>query len=174
MIFNATDTALNLDSTSGNYLRIQGVTFTQASTNELTVDDYFNNKTDASLISLKADNSLSSPVKAKKDYFNIRQSRLENGSKEFSLSPKYIQSEDAAEELMGWMVDKIMKPSKSVGVDVFAMPIIQLGDIVKINYTNADGVNEVADSDSRFVVYNIEYSRSGDGPNMKLFLSEVK
>ena len=31
LIFNATDTALSLDETSGNYLRIQGITFTQQS-----------------------------------------------------------------------------------------------------------------------------------------------
>lgn len=173
MVFNATDTALNLDSTSGNYLRIQGVTFTQASTNELTVDEYFNNKTDATLISLNADNSLSSPKRAKKDYFNIRQSRMENGVKSFSLAPTYIQSADAAEELMGWMVDKIMKPSKSVGLGVFSMPIIQLGDIVQIDYTNQDGVQEIGDEDARFVVYHIEYSRSSKGPEMNLYLSEV-
>jgi len=41
-VFNATDTALNLDETSGNYLRIQGITFTQQSSNTLTVDQYFN------------------------------------------------------------------------------------------------------------------------------------
>jgi hypothetical protein len=42
MIFNATDKALVLDDTSGNYLRIQGITFTQDTTHELTVDEYFN------------------------------------------------------------------------------------------------------------------------------------
>jgi hypothetical protein len=173
MVFNATDTALNLDSTSGNYLRIQGVTFTQASTNELTVDEYFNNKTDATLISLNADNSLASPKRAKKDYFNIRQSRMENGVKAFSMAPTYIQSADAAEELMGWLVDKIMKPSKSVGLSVFSMPIIQLGDIVQIDYTNQDGVQEIGDENARFVVYHIEYSRSSKGPEMNLYLSEV-
>jgi len=44
LVFNHTDTVLNLDSTSGNYLKIQGVTFTQQSVNELTVDDYFEKK----------------------------------------------------------------------------------------------------------------------------------
>lgn len=174
MIFNATDTALNLDSTSGNYLRIQGVTFTQSSTNELTVDDYFNNKSDPSLISFNADNTISSPTRAKRDYFNIKQSRLENGNKSFSLSPSYIQSEDAAEDLMSWLVDKVMKPSKSVGLEVFSMPILQLGDIVKIDYTNSNGVSEISSPDTRFVVYNIEYERNDSGPSMKLYLSEVK
>ena len=173
MLFNATDTALNLDSTSGNYLRIQGVTFTQASTNELTVEDYFNNKYDATLLSKNADNTLPSPTRAKKDYFNIKQSRLENGNKSFSISPTYVQSEDAAEELMGWMVNKVMKPSKSVGLELFSMPIVQLGDIVAIDYTNENGVEEISSLDKRFVVYSIDYERSASGPSMNVYLSEV-
>jgi hypothetical protein len=98
---------------------------------------------------------------------------MENGVKAFSMAPTYIQSADAAEELMGWLVDKIMKPSKSVGLSVFSMPIIQLGDIVQIDYTNQDGVQEIGDENARFVVYHIEYSRSSKGPEMNLYLSEV-
>jgi hypothetical protein len=173
LIFNATDTALSLDSTSGNYLRIQGVTFTQESTNELSVDDYFDNKTGASLIKLGTENSVFSPVKAKQEYFNIKTSRLEHGDRAFSLESPYIQSHDAAESLMGWMVNKIMKSSRSVGVEVFASPHIQLGDIAQINYKNTEGIDEIAPSDARFVVYHIEYSRNGSGPSMKVYLSEV-
>jgi hypothetical protein len=173
LIFNATDTALSLDSTSGNYLRIQGVTFTQESTNELSVDDYFNNKTDASSIKVATDNTVYSPAKAKQEYFNIKTSRLEHGAKSFSLDSPYIQSHDAAENLMGWMVNKIMKPSRSVGVEMFASPHIQLGDIVQINYKNADGVNEIAPYETRFVVYHVEYKRDNSGPSMQIYLSEV-
>jgi hypothetical protein len=65
-----------------------------------------------------------------------------------------------------------MKPRKSVGVKMFANPMVQLGDIVKIDYV-ADGVNQVASSDDRFVVYNIEYSKDASGPDMTIYLSEV-
>ena len=41
LIFNSTDTALSLDESSGNYLRIQGITFTQQNENDFTVDEYF-------------------------------------------------------------------------------------------------------------------------------------
>jgi len=66
-----------------------------------------------------------------------------------------------------------MKPRKSVGVEVFGLPTVQLGDIVQIDYTNENGVNEIAEKNSRFVVYNIEYSRDQDGPKMTTYLSEV-
>ena len=44
LIFNCTDFNLNLDDTSGNYLRIHGIAFTQDTTYTLTVNDYFKKK----------------------------------------------------------------------------------------------------------------------------------
>ena len=66
-----------------------------------------------------------------------------------------------------------MKPKKSVGLDIFAIPTIQLGDIVSINYKDDNGLDLVSPESSRFVVYNIEYSRNPEGPNMKVYVSEV-
>jgi hypothetical protein len=72
---------------------------------------------------------------------------------------------------MQWIVDKIMKPKKSIGVKIFANPMIQLGDIVTIDYEQ-DGV-PVVPSTTRFVVYHTKFSRTKDGPDMTLYLSEV-
>lgn len=173
MIFNATDSALNLDSTSGNYLRIQGITFTQESTNELTLDSYFNKISSANAISVSGENVITPPTKAEEDYFNVKLSRMTHGTKSFSLNTPYIQSHDAAESLMTWLVNKMMKPNKSVGLKIFANPAIQLGDVVQIDYTNNEGVQEISSPETRFVVYHIEYDRNSDGPTMKLYLSEV-
>ena len=139
----------------------------------MTVDDYFNTKTDESSLKLQSGNVAYSTVKSKDDYFDIRQSRLEHGNQAFSVNAPYIQSHDAAEGLMGWMVNKIMKPSRSVGVEIFANPILQLGDIVQIDYKNSEGLDEIAPYDSRFVVYSIEYKRDPSGPSMVAYLSEV-
>ena len=174
MIFNATDTVLSLDETSGNYLRIQGVTFTQESPHDLTVDEYFDKKSDYSNPQFSGQQLVSYPGKAKQEYQDIKISRLTHGRKEFTLDTPYIQSHDDAENLMGWMISKIMKPRKSIGVNLFGLPILQLGDIVSINYKDSDNVDIVAPEDSRFVVYQIEYSANPDGPEMTAFLSEVK
>lgn len=173
LVFNATDTALALDETSGNYLRIQGVTFTQESKNELTVDDYFSKKSDFSNIDFQSTDTISSPSVAKQQYQDIKFSRITHGRKEFSLEAPYIQTQDDANSLMGWMISKIMKPRKSIGIQVFGMPILQLGDIIKINYTNVDGVQEIGDEDARFVIYAIDYDRSDVGPVMLVYASEV-
>lgn len=173
MIFNATDTALSLDETSGNYLRIQGVTFTQESQYDLTVDEYFSKKSDQSNPTFAGDQLVSYPLRSKKDYQDIKVSRLTHGKKEFVLDAPYIQSHDDAENMMGWMISKIMKPRRSVGLNVFAMPTLQLGDIVTIDYKDEDGVPQAANPSSRFVVYQIDYSKSVGGPEMTVFLSEV-
>lgn len=172
MIFNATDTALSLDETSGNYLRVQGITFTQQSDNNLTVDEYFNKNSLESNPQFVADKLISNPYKFKQDYQDIKLSRMTYGKKDFALDTPYIQSQDEATSLMKWIVEKTTKPRKSVGVKIFAIPTIQLGDIVSLNYKEND-ISMASSSSSRFVVYNIDFSRGPDGPDMTLFLSEV-
>ena len=173
LLFNTTDKVLNLDETSGNYLRILGVTFTQESKHDLTVDEYFKengNVTDTDTYGRIDANEV---FDNKKDYRSIKNSRITYGRKEFNISSEYIQTQEAAESLMGWMIDKIIKPRKSIGVSVFAIPTLQLGDIVTIDYKDENQIDQVADENTRFVVYNIEYRRSLNGPNMTVYLSEI-
>lgn len=170
LIFNNTDSLLNLDDTSGNYLRILGITFTQQSDSTLSVDDYFTKRSDMS--NPIFDNGKTVNYQAGATYSNIKSNRMIYGKKEFNLSSGYIQSQDAANELMGWMIQKTMTPRKSIGLRIFANPTIQLGDIVSITYSDAVNGNIISGS-SRFVVYSIEYSKDGSGPTMNIYLSEV-
>jgi len=172
LIFNATDTQIRLDQEKGNYLQVQGITFTQQSQNTLTVDKYFSKNSDFSNPEFLGDSLVSSPFKAKKDYEDIKLSRMTYGKKDFSLDVEYIQTDDDANNLMKWIISKVMKPRKSIGLSLFSMPILQLGDIVSVDY-NQNGVDIVGTTDKRFVIYNIEYSKSKDGPEMNVFLSEV-
>jgi hypothetical protein len=174
LIFNSTDTALSLDETTGNYLRIQGITFTQESNNELTVDKYFAKHSDLSNPDFNSASQLiRSPLKEKSDYEDIKVSRLTYGNREFTIDAPYIQTQDDANEMMSWLVSKVTRPRVSVGMEIFATPTLQLGDIVNIDYVDSDGVDQVASSDKRFVVYNIEYSKNDGGPSMTVHLSEV-
>jgi len=173
MVFNATDKALVLDDTSGNYLRIQGITFTQDTTHELTVDEYFNKRSSHSDPELQGTTVLTSPYVELEKYNKIKQSRMIYGNNEFSIEAPYIQTQDSANSLMGWIIDKLMIPKRSVGVNIFSIPTLQLGDIVTINYKDSNNVDVITSSTTRFVVYNIDYSRSLDGPSMTVYLSEV-
>lgn len=172
MVFNATDTALNLDSSSGNYLRIQGITFTQQNQNELTVDDYYSRLSDLSNPETVGSSLVSYPNKVSQEYEDIKVSRMTYGEQDFTLDTPYIQSQDDAQSLMKWLLSKITKPRKSVGIKLFAMPTIQLGDIVSINYKQG-GLDIVSSPSQRYIVYNIQYEKSLNGPSMTVYLSEV-
>ena len=173
LIFNATDKALSLDETTGNFLRIQGITFTQDTTHEYTVDEYFEKRGNLSDPEFSGTTLTYSPLVEKSKYNEIKLSRLIYGKNEFSIDSTYIQTEDDAQALMKWIINKLMSPKKSVGINIFSIPTLQLGDIVTINYKDNNGLDVVSSDTSRFVVYNIEYSRSLEGPSMIIYLSEV-
>jgi hypothetical protein len=173
LIFNASDTALNLDETTGNYLRIQGITFTQDTSYQLTVDEYFKKQGNLSDPELQGSTLITSPLVEKAKYDEIKLSRLIYGKNDFSIETPYIQSQDDANELMGWIINKIMHPKKSIGINLFSIPTLQLGDIVTIDYKNSDNLDLVAQASDRFVVYNIGYNRTLSGPSMTVYLSEV-
>ena len=170
LIFNNTDTVLALDESTGNYLRILGVTFTQSSENDVTVDEYFSEKGNLSNSELVSSTNLS---KNKKVFQDIKNSRTTYGKKEFSFTSPYIQSKEAAEKILGWTIEKINRPRKAIGLSIFANPLIQLGDIVEIEYFDNDGTDILGTDGSQFVVYSIEYQKQSSGPSMTLHLSEV-
>ena len=173
LIFNSTDKALNLDETTGNFLRIQGVTFTQDTTHELTVDEFFKKRGNLSDPELLGSTSTYSTLVEKSRYDEIKLSRLTYGKNEFSIDSPYIQTQDDADAMMNWIINKLMVPKKSVGMNIFSIPTLQLGDIVTIDYKDSSGLDLVSKDFSRFVVYNIEYQRSESGPSMTIYLSEV-
>jgi hypothetical protein len=173
LIFNSTDKALNLDETTGNFLRIQGITFTQDTTHELSVDEFFKKRGNLSDPELVGSTLTYSPLVEKSKYDEIKLSRLTYGKNEFSIDSTYIQTQDDAEAMMNWIINKVMVPKKSIGVNIFSIPTLQLGDIVTLNYKDNSGLDLVTSDSSRFVVYNIEYARSESGPSMTVYLSEV-
>jgi hypothetical protein len=171
LIFNNTDKLIALDETTGNYLRIFGITFTQSTSNVLTVDDYFRERSNLS-DPIYVDNTLYSPQRAQKTIESIRLSRSKYGKKEFSLDSVYIQNEDTATNLMSWMVNKTIRPRKRVFLESFGTSHLQLGDLVSIDYVLPDGYNFV-EEEKRFVVSSISYKRNPEGPIMNLGLVEA-
>jgi hypothetical protein len=172
LVFNATDSALNLDETGGNYLKIQGITFTQDTTYTVSVDDYFNKKSNFAELDNLDNNTIRSNLVSIQDYNYIKQSRLNHGISSFTLETPYIQTLSDAENILGWIVKKSMKPKKLVGAQIFSLPILQLGDLVQIDY-NKDGVDLICSPAKQFVIYNMDYQRNSNGPSMTVYLAEV-
>lgn len=172
LVFNCIDKNLNLGDTTGNYLRIHGITFTQSTTYSLTVDDYFSKMSNLSNPTISSGTILYNPEVYKEKYDSIKQSRMRYGKSEFSLESPYIQTTDAAEELMGWVIEKVMIPRKNVGLNTFGANTLQLGDIVTINYVR-NGVDVIANTSKRFIIYNMEYSKNVQSVQYTVYLTEI-
>jgi hypothetical protein len=172
LIFNSTDSAINLDETTGNYLRIQGITFTQDTTHELSVDKFFEKKANFADPELSGTKVLRSPEILDEKFNEIKLSRMTYGNSDFTIDSPYIQTQDHAENIMAWIVDKVMKPKKNVGIKLFSNPMLQLGDIVTIDYSK-NGLDLVASKDTRYIVYNISYQKGVGGPDMNVYLCEI-
>lgn len=170
LIFNAIDKNLNLDDTSGNYLRILGIAFTQNTTHTLKLDDFFrkNSNFTESVYSGNEDSE-----DYKKLYSDVLNSRNKYGKTDFIIDASYIQTDAAAESMMDWIVNKVIYPRKTIGVNVFGTQHVQLGDIVTIDYQDESGMDILTSNTTRFVVYNIEQSKQGSNLTNTLHLAEV-
>ena len=173
LIFNNTDSVLNLSEKNQNYLRILGIAFTQNTTNSLTVDDYLKRKGSLSDPQLSGSTVIESPFKFTQQYEKVKQSRILYGKNDFTLDSIYIQDQDSAEDILGWIIEKNIRPRKSIGLKIFSMPTLQLGDVVNINYKDNEDVDLVSPTSTNYVVYNINYAKSVGGPEMTVYLSEV-
>lgn len=168
LIFNTTDFVLDLGANK-NYLdnvSITGLTFTQETARDLTVDEFL---TDKSNYLQKVNYN---PVEYKNRYIDIKNNRLLYGTKSFVIDSPYIQTTDLAQNLMDFIINKVSKPRKAVAVETFGMPIIQLGDIVSFSYDTTKTLPNTV-SGNNFVVYASEYKRDVKGPSTVLYLSEV-
>jgi hypothetical protein len=168
LIFNTTDFALSLgDGKSyATTLNITGVGFTTETAKELTVDSFYNNRSTFSTNSDYTANDY------KNKYANIKNNRLTYGPKSFTIDSPYIQNEDTATKLMDYIIKKISKPRKAVAVEIFGMPIIQLGDLVNFSYDTQKTLPNAV-TGNNYVVYAIEHQTKQNGPSTILYLSEV-
>jgi hypothetical protein len=173
LVFNNTDKILNLDSSTGNPLVIQGITFTNESPIALTVDDYLKRKGRVTDPEIKGEDLVTSPFKAIEQYEKVRQSRIMYGKNDFSIDPTYIQDFDSAENILEWVITKNLKPRKMIGISLFSMPTLQLGDLVNIYYKDQNGIDKISEESKKYVVYSINYKRSVSGPEMVVYLSEA-
>lgn len=168
LVFNTSDFAFSMGDGESfdTILNIVGITYTEEVAKELTVDGFYTNRSNFS-----SNSDYSSQV-YKNKYTDIKNNRVTYGSKAFAIDSPYIQTEGTATELMDYIINKISKPRKAVAVQTFAMPIIQLGDLVKFSYDETKTLPNAV-TGSNFVVYAIEHQTAETGPSTILYLSEV-
>jgi len=173
LIFNNCDFAIALDDTSGNYLRILGAAFTQSTTYNLTVDELYKKRSNLLDTSLGKSPTLYNALTVDKEYNEIKNSRERYGRNEITIESPYIQSTDVAEDVFGWIIKKVSKPRKMIGLSTFGTQNLQLGDIVHVKYLSKEGIDVVVPDGKRFVIYQIEHSQKSEGPETTMYLAEV-
>lgn len=167
MVFNCTDNLLALSEDTGNYLRLLGITFTQNTTHTVTIDELLERKSNvANLIEVGVVNESTSL------YNRLRIDRLRHGDRKLSLQSDYIQSSAAAEKLLTWIMEKVSKPRKNIGLTIFPVPALQLGDLVSFKFA-VDEKELIAPVSTQFVVYNIVYEKSATGNSMTVYVTEI-
>lgn len=173
LIFNACDFAITLDDTSGNYLRILGAAFTQSTSYTLTVDDLYQKRSNLLDTALGKSPTLYNALTVDKEYNEIKNSREKYGKNEITIESPYIQNTDVAENVFGWIIGKVSKPRKMIGLSTFGTQNLQLGDIVSVKYLSKEGIDIVVPESKRFVIYQIEHSQKSEGPSTTMYLAEV-
>jgi hypothetical protein len=108
-----------------------------------------------------------------KEYNEIKNSRERYGRNEITIESPYIQSTDVAEDVFGWIIKKVSKPRKMIGLSTFGTQNLQLGDIVHVKYLSKEGIDVVVPDGKRFVIYQIEHSQKSEGPETTMYLAEV-
>lgn len=173
LVFNNTDKALVLDESTGSFLRISGIAFTQSTSYQYTVDEYFKKASNFTGDSTTVDRNIyaQNPDKLELSYRDIKSSRNKYGIQAFSVESDYIQSWSQAESLMAWLIEKKFEQKESYSLDMFGVPHLQLGDIVSIRYKQED--KYMIDPDKKFVIVSIDHSRSETGMATKLKVVEA-
>ena len=121
---------------------------------------------------------IGNPTEYKQEYEQILNSRARYGRQEFEeLSSEYIQDDAVAEDMISWIVNKTFRPRQLLGVNVFGMSQIQLGDILTVDYqvnpTGATEMEAITNKDKKFVTYQVDYNKTPDGTTSTIFLVEV-
>ena len=173
LVFNCLDTSINLDDTTGNFLRIQGITFTQNTTKTLTVGDYYKKLSNFSNPVNNFDGTIIDPFIKKQEFDRIINSKSKYGSNEFSIETDYIQTDEAAEDVFGWILENVTRPKILIGLNTFATFNLQLGDVVNVSYVNNEGLNIISEPSKRFVVYSIQNTKNNTEHNTVTYLAEV-
>jgi hypothetical protein len=181
LVFNTTDTAIEMDSSTGAFLRILGVAITSETNRLITVDNYFNKMSKLSNPVFDDGALLNNPVKYKEQWQSVQRSREKYGLNEFpQINTIYLQDELTAESMLGWIISQTHKPKQTIGVNLFGMSHLQLGDIVDVDYSvvpanspNDAKLDTLSSKDKRYLAYQIQMTKGVQGANQTVYLVEV-
>lgn len=157
VVANTSNTAITISEESSLPLYVFGPQLEELSSGDINAREYYK----------KIDDDLN---KISDLSFN----KSVHGEKAFNIDGTYIESPSQANQLMDWILTNCSRQRMKISMEVFANPLIELGDKVRI-FSSDRGYQE---SNTRFgskvfTVCEINRSVNNDGPTMNICLLEV-
>lgn len=90
------------------------------------------------------------------------------GKQEILLSGKFINRLDQAQDLADWVINNLSKERKSINVEIFPNPLLELGDKVGLVYSDKNYDDET----KTYSIISISHGISNSGPSMSLEIRE--
>lgn len=150
-VHNTGNSAITLDGTSGTPLYVFGFPLVERNPGSIKSSEFLekqNYETDIN------------------DKYNAN--RKLYGKQELQLSGQFINNRLQAKSLAKWVINNLSKERKTLKVDIFANPLLQLGDKVGLLYSDKYYTNE----QTTYTITSISYSVKNNGPEMSITLRE--
>lgn len=157
IVANTSPGPILLTQESNNPLYIVAVAIEELSSGVVTMEDSYD----------KID-------ELKRKIVNREENKAIYGTQTFSVDSQFMQSLAQARGLMRWIIRYCNRPRIQINMEIFANPLLELGDKVKV-YDKSRGYNEdnARFGNKTFVISSINYSTTESGPTMNVDLVEV-
>jgi hypothetical protein len=94
------------------------------------------------------------------------------GENSVSLSGTYLNNIDQASNLLSWIYEKSNSEKTEYSLEVFANPLLEIGDKVRIYYSDIE--HEISKiGDKVYYITSISYNLDSSGPKMNISVREI-
>lgn len=153
-VFNTGSSSIGLALDMNTPVIISGVALEEINAGSINLSDYLKTKSSSYL-----------------DYINLNKNKY--GENTVSLSANYINNLDQAQKHLEWIYNKCGTPKKEFDISMFANPLLELGDKVRIYNKDINHTIGLLGSDKVYYITSISYSVGENGPEMNIRVREV-
>lgn len=94
------------------------------------------------------------------------------GEKIVDMNGEYIVSRTNALDLAKWILNNNMQEKRTISLEIYANPLLELGDKVKLFYKTNNYTQNIF-GDKSFIISSINYSITESGPKMNIIMQEL-
>lgn len=100
-----------------------------------------------------------------------RNTNIQNATNDLNIQTVWVQDPETANSILNLISDSLDSQYKEIEIEIFANPLVQIGDLVKIN----SKINKITFSQNDyFIVTRINHRFSGGGLNTNIAVKPIK